>query len=144
MTLRTLPCLAALVIALVAAAPARAGDLSCTLTYDMKGFSAFYKHSTGQGVIHCSNGKSMAVSIDAKGGGITFGKSEVHGTGKFAGLSSIRDALGGYATGEANAAAGKGTKAQIVTKGPVSLALTGQGHGVEIGVSFGSFIISER
>ena len=72
-------------------APTR--DLSCTLTYEMKGFSAFYKHSEGSGVIHCSNGKSLPVKIEAKGGGLTFGKSEVHGTGKFAGLSNIRDAI---------------------------------------------------
>ncbi|WP_238382901.1 hypothetical protein [Cognatilysobacter segetis] len=143
MTLRTLPLIAALAFA--AALPAHARELSCTLHYSMSGWSAFYKHSTGSGTIRCTNGQSMKVKIDAKGGGITFGKSEIRdGIGKFAGLSNIRDALGGYATGEANAAAGKAAKAQVVTKGPVSLALTGKGHGVELGVSFGSFIISER
>jgi hypothetical protein len=142
MNLRT--CLPLLALTAAFALPARAGELSCTLQYQMKGFSAFYKHSEGTGVVHCSNGKSLPVKIEAKGGGLTFGKSEVHGTGKFAGLTNIREVLGGYATGEANAAAGKATKAQVVTKGPVSLALTGQGRGVEIGVSFGSFIISER
>jgi hypothetical protein len=144
MILRTLPLLAALALAAIAA-PARAGELSCTLHYSMSGWSAFYKHSTGTGTIRCTNGQSMNVKIDAKGGGFTFGKSEIRdGIGKFAGLSSIRDAIGGYATAEANAAAGKAAKAQVVTKGPVSLALTGKGHGVELGVSFGSFIISER
>jgi hypothetical protein len=135
-------------VALLGAAtvlPTHAGELSCTLRFSMKGWSVFYKHSEGTGTIHCSNGQSMAVKIEAKGGGLTFGKSQIDdGFGKFAGLSRIRDALGGYATGEASAAAGKAAKAQVVTKGPVSLALTGKGRGVELGVSFGSFIISER
>ena len=135
----------ALALMLLAAPAAPAGELSCTLRYDMTGVSVFYKHSTGTGTIRCSNGQTLAVKIEAKGGGITFGKSEIHdGVGKFSGVTSIRDTLGGYATGEANAAAGKAVKAQVVTKGPVSLALTGKGRGVEVGVSFGSFIISER
>lgn len=143
MTLRPLPLLAALALAFVA--PARAGELSCTLQFSMSGWSAFYKHSTGTGTIRCSNGQTMNVKIDAKGGGLTFGKSEIRdGRGKFSGVYDIRDLLGGYATGEANAAAGKAAKAQVVTKGPISLALTGKGHGVELGVSFGSFVISER
>ncbi|GAB6194760.1 hypothetical protein [Lysobacter xanthus] len=136
---------ALLLTAMLSPAAAHAGDLSCSLRFSMKGWSAIYKHSTGQGVVRCSNGQTLAVKIDAKGGGLTFGKSEIRdGIGKFAGVSNIRDVLGGYATGEANAAAGKAAKAQVVTKGPVSLALTGKGHGVELGVSFGSFIISER
>jgi len=141
MTLRLLTLLAALVFV----APAHARELSCSMHFSMRGWSAFYKHSTGTGTIRCSNGQSMNVKIDAKGGGFTFGKSEItDGVGKFSGVHDIRDLLGGYATGEASAAAGKAAKAQVVTKGPVSLALTGKGRGVELGVSFGSFVISER
>lgn len=142
MNLRLLPLIAALAFV---AAPAHARDLSCTLRFQMKGWSAFYKHSEGTGTIHCDNGKSKAVKIEAKGGGFTFGKSEItDGFGKFSPASSIDDLIGGYATGEASAGAGKAAKAQVVSKGPISLALTGKGRGVEIGVSFGSFIISER
>jgi hypothetical protein len=127
------------------ALPAAAADLSCSLRFSMTGWSAIYKHSSGTGTVQCSNGQTLPVRIEAKGGGLTFGKSRIeNGTGKFAGVRRIRDVLGGYATGEANAAAGKAAKAQIVTKGPVSLALAGKGEGVELGVSFGSFIISER
>ncbi len=129
----------------LAALPAAAADLSCSLSFSMTGWSAIYKHSTGTGTVRCSNGQTLPVKIEAKGGGLTFGKSRIdNGTGKFAGVRSIRDVLGGYATGEANAAAGKAAKAQVVTKGPVSLALAGKGEGVELGISFGSFIISER
>ncbi|GAB1596901.1 hypothetical protein [Lysobacter claricitrinus] len=141
MTLR--PLIIAAVLSL-AALPASAADLSCTLNFSMTGWSAFYKHSEGSGTVSCSNGQKLAVKIEAKGGGLTVGKSKVTGKGKFAGVHTIRDVLGGYATGEANAAAGKAGKAQVVTKGPVSLALSGVGEGVELGISFGSFIISAR
>ena len=136
--------LAATALSLLAL-PAAAADLSCSLRFSMTGWSAIYKHSSGTGTVRCSNGQTLAVKIEARGGGLTFGKSRIDdGTGRFAGVRSIRDVLGGYATGEANAAAGKAAKAQVVTKGPVSLALAGKGKGVELGVSFGSFIISER
>ncbi|HEY4582868.1 MAG TPA: hypothetical protein VIG88_08395 [Lysobacter sp.] len=129
----------------LAASPAAAADLSCSLRFSMTGWSAIYKHSRGTGTVTCSNGQTLPVKIEARGGGLTFGKSRIDdGTGRFAGVRRIRDVLGGYATGEANAAAGRAAKAQIVTKGPVSLALAGKGEGVELGVAFGSFVISER
>lgn len=131
---------------LLASTASHAGGLSCTLSCSMSGGGAFYKHSTGQGVVRCSNGKSLPISIDAKGGGLTFGHSEIKdGQGKFSSVADIRDVLGGYATAEANAGSGgNASKAQVVTKGPISLALTGKGTGRTLGVSFGSFIISER
>ena len=141
--------IALLAFALVSAsalAPALAGDISCNLHYDMSGGGAFYKHSTGQGTITCSNGQKLAVSIESKGGGLTFGHSQIKdGTGKFSPVHDIHDLIGGYATAEANAGSGdSASKAQVVTKGSISLALTGKGTGHTLGVSFGSFIISER
>ncbi|MBS0216315.1 MAG: hypothetical protein JSR63_01900 [Proteobacteria bacterium] len=123
---------------------ASAGELSCNLRFNLKGWSAFYKHSEGNGIVRCSDGSSLPVKIEAKGGGLTFGKSNIRdGQGKFSSVNNIRDVIGGYATAEASAAAGDAVKAQVVTKGPISLALSGKGKGVELGVSFGSFIISE-
>ena len=129
-----------------ALAPAWAGEISCHLHYDMSGGGAFYKHSTGPGTITCSNGQKLAVNIESKGGGLTFGHSDIkHGTGKFSPVHDIHDLIGGYATAEANAGGGdNASKAQVVTKGSISLALTGKGTGHTLGVSFGSFIISER
>jgi hypothetical protein len=126
--------------------PAWAGGISCNLHYDMSGGGAFYKHSTGQGTITCSNGQKLAVKIESKGGGLTFGHSDIKdGTGKFSPVHDIHDLIGGYATAEANAGGGdNASKAQVVTKGSISLALTGKGTGHTLGVSFGSFIISER
>jgi hypothetical protein len=129
-----------------ALAPAWAGETSCNLHYDMSGGGAFYKHSTGQGTITCSNGQKLAVNIESKGGGLTFGHSQIKdGTGRFSPVHDIHDLIGGYATAEANAGGGdNASKAQVVTKGSISLALTGRGTGHTLGVSFGSFIISER
>lgn len=126
--------------------PARAAGLSCTMSYNMSGGGAFYKHSTGTGEITCSNGQHLAVNIESKGGGLTFGHSEIkNGVGRFSPVADIQDLIGGYATAEANAGnGGAASKAQVVTKGSISLALTGKGTGHTLGVSFGSFIISAR
>lgn len=129
-------------IALPGAASAH-GTITCKLTFSMSGWSVFYKTSSGRGTIHCSNGQSMAVRINAKGGGLTVGKSRIdHGRGEFSGVHSIGDTLGNYATAEAHAGAVKSSKAQVMTKGEVSLALAGTGQGWDLGVAFGRFTIS--
>jgi hypothetical protein len=127
-------------------APVHAAETSCTLHYNMSGGGAFYKHSTGAGEITCNNGQRLAVNIESKGGGLTFGHSKiVDGTGKFSSVHDIHDLIGGYATAEANAGNGSSaSKAQVVTKGTISLALSGKGTGHTLGVSFGSFIITAR
>ena len=135
---------AATLAACLLATPALAKDIHCSLRYDMAGGGAFYKHSTGTGTITCDNGQSMKVSIESKGGGLTFGSSKiVDGIGKYSPVLDIKDLIGGYATAEANAGGGEASKAQVVTKGSISLALTGRGTGRTLGVSFGSFIIKE-
>lgn len=127
------------------AAPAvAAGLIDCELRFSMSGWSAFYKHATGSGTVTCDNGQSMKVNISAKGGGLSFGKSEIDdGIGKFSEVYNIEDIIGGYASAEAHAGAVKSASAQVVTKGPISLALSGKGRGWDIGVAFGSFIISK-
>lgn len=122
-----------------------AGEIDCKLKFSMSGWSAFYKTSAGEGTVICDNGQSLPVKISTKGGGLTFGKSRIdNGTGEFTGVYNIRDVLGGYAAAEAHAGAGKSTKAQVVTKGSISLALAGKGSGWDLGVSFGSFVIEPR
>ncbi|MDO5505426.1 MAG: hypothetical protein Q4F49_03925 [Pseudoxanthomonas suwonensis] len=132
-------------LAVPAATQAQGRDVSCQLDFTMSGWSIFYKTSSGTGVVSCDNGQRMNVRLEARGGGISFGRSRIeNGQGRFTGVYTIRDVLGGYATAEAHAGAGASAKAQVVTKGPISLALSGTGHGVDLGVAFGSFIISER
>ncbi|MGY0504968.1 hypothetical protein [Luteimonas sp. e5] len=144
--------IAAACVALLALAPmpARAqerpgeGPLDCRLTFWMEGWSAFYKTGRGEGMVICNHGQRLPVTITSRGGGITFGKSRIdNGRGEFSGIHDIRDVLGRYAAAEAHVAAGRARKAQVVTKGAVSLALTGTGSGWDIGVSIGSFVISE-
>lgn len=115
-------------------AQAADGDLHCTLTFQTKTWSIIYKSATGFGTIHCSNGQSLRVKLSAKGGGLTAGKSEESGHGEFSPVGHIDDLLGGYAAAQAHAGAVNSVQAQVVTKGEVSLALTGKGHGWSLGV----------
>ena len=133
-----------LMLAALSAPALAAGPIDCELRFSMSGWSAFYKHATGSGTVTCDNGQSMKVSISAKGGGLSFGKSEIdNGIGKFSEVYNIEDIIGGYATAEAHAGAGKSASARVVTKGPISLALSGKGRGWDLGVAFGNFIISK-
>lgn len=125
--------------------PAFAAAIDCEMRFSMSGWSVFYKTSSGEGVITCSNGSRLNVKISTKGGGLTFGKSKIEdGLGKFTEVYDIEDIIGGYATAEAHAGAGKSSTARVVTKGPISLALSGKGRGWDLGVAFGSFIIEKR
>jgi len=137
------------VVVLIAAAalggPAQAGSIDCNLKFTISGWAAFYKRSSGTGTITCSNGQSMRVRLEARGGGPSVGKSTIkNGKGDFAGVNDIRDTLGSYVSAEAQAGAVKAAKGQVVTKGEVSLALSGTGEGWEIGVAFGKFSIYRR
>ena len=136
------PCLLATMLVATAPAARAAGPVDCKLHFSMSGWSAFYKTLSGSGTVSCDNGQRMAVSIRSKGGGLTFGKSRIeNGVGEFSGVSSIREVLGTYASAEAHAGAVKSAHAQVVTKGDISLALSGKGEGWDLGVAFGSFTI---
>ncbi|CAM5596015.1 Secreted protein OS=Rhodanobacter lindaniclasticus OX=75310 GN=B1991_03295 PE=4 SV=1 [Rhodanobacter lindaniclasticus] len=120
----------------------RAGDISCKMTFQLSGWSVFYKTAKGTGTVRCSNGQSLQMKLRAKGGGLTFGKTKISdGVGKFTGVSNVRDVLGHYAEAVAHAGAEKSAAAQVLTKGSVSLALSGTGEGWNLGVAFGAFII---
>lgn len=127
-----------------AALPAQAGSLGCTMKYTLSGWSAFYKTASGRGTVNCSDGSAMEVKLSSKGGGLTFGKSTIdNGRGEFAGVRNIRDVLGDYAAGSAHGGAGDAAGVIGLTKGEVSLSLRGEGRGVDAGVDFGKFTISE-
>lgn len=134
------------VCALALAAPhaqAAGGKIDCEMSFNMSGWSAFYKTATGSGTVRCNNGQSMKVKIRAKGGGLTFGKQKIRdGRGEFSGVNSIQEILGTYASGGAHAGVVKSSAASVVTKGDVSLALAGTGEGVDLGIDFGKFVIS--
>ena len=124
-------------------ASAEGGKTDCELRFSLKGWAALYKHAEGTGVISCDNGKSYPVNIVAVGGGLTAGKYKVeNGKGKFAEVSSTDQLFGSYAQGEANAGLVKSGTAQVLTKGTSTLALSGAGEGVDLGISFGKFTIT--
>jgi hypothetical protein len=146
MNLKSLPVIALLACAIGSAttSPARAADanLECKMTYSLSGWSLIYKHTTGSGVVTCSDGTSMPVRVTAKALGLTAGKWHIdNGQGKFSDVHSIHDVIGGYAQASANAGVAKSGEAQVLTKGPVSLALSGAGEGINLGVDIGQFKI---
>lgn len=129
----------------VLAAPAMAATTKCEMKFTLHGWAAFYKTANGHGTITCDNGQSLEVNLQAKGGGLAAGKSKIDdGFGKFSEVADIRELLGTYIQAAASAGAGKSSEASVVTKGDISLALAGHGTGIELGISFGKFIISKR
>ncbi len=130
---------------LVAPTPARAAaNVRCSLTFSMSGWSAFYKTATGSGTVTCDNGQSMKVKLSAKGGGLTVGKSTIEeGHGEFSAVTGLSEILGSYVSSEAHAGAVQSASAQAMTKGEVSLALSGKGRGFDLGIVFGRLTISK-
>ena len=129
-------------VAPVAAAHAATKD--CDMTYSLKGWSAVYKTAKGEGTITCNNGETAQVEISVKGGGLTFGKSEIfNGKAEISGVKSIDDIYGTYASMAAHAGVVKAAAAEVMTKGEVWIALAAAGSGVDVGVDFSGFTISK-
>jgi hypothetical protein len=102
----------------------------CTMKFDLAGWSAFYKHAEGEGVIDCDNGQEAKVKITVKGGGLTVGESRLlDATGTFSEVKDIEETFGSYAAVGAEAGAVKSSEAMALTKGEVSLAIAGTGQG---------------
>src|ERR1041384_8139713 len=78
---------------LVAPTPAQAAaNVKCTLSFEMKGWSAFYKTASGTGTVKCDNGQSAHVKLNAKGGGLTVGKSAPEeGQGGVSGIGGVSE-----------------------------------------------------
>ncbi len=121
-----------------------AGNIDCKLSFNLSGWSVFYKTASGTGTIKCDNGAVIPVKISSKGGGLTVGKSKITGgRGTFSGAYSLNDLFGTYAAAEAHAGVVKSSTAQIVTRrylpGP---GRHGRGRGS--GVAVGNFVIERR
>jgi len=119
--------------------------VTCQMDFSLKGWSIFYKTAEGHGRVTCSNGQHADVKINVTGGGLSFGKMEIlNGRGTFTEVLNIDEIFGGYIAAEAHAGAVKSAQAAVYTKGEISLALTGTGRGVNIGIDFGKLEISRR
>jgi hypothetical protein len=122
-----------------------AGTLDCRLTYDIKGWSILYKEYKGTGFVSCNNGQRASVSIVSRGAGLTIGKSQINkGRGSFSSLLHINEIYGTYIALDVHAGASVSVEAQIMTKGEISLALSGNGRGVNLGVALSGFSIKPR
>ena len=122
--------------------PAKMKD--CDMTYTLKGWSAVYKTAKGEGTITCNNGDSAQVEISVKGGGLTFGKTDIYkGKAEISGVQSINDIFGSYGMASAHAGVVKAGAVAVMTKGNVSIALAGAGEGMDVGIDFSDFTIKK-
>ncbi|MHC1480829.1 hypothetical protein ACYJW8_11285 [Frateuria aurantia] len=133
--------------AYVPAQTAHAADanVQCHLKFTLSGWAVIYKHATGSGTISCDNGQHARVKITVVGGGLAAGKYHIDdGHGEISNVHSIKEVFGDYAQAGADAGVVKSAGAQVLTKGTTSLALTGTGQGINLGVSVGKFTIARR
>lgn len=131
-----------LAVAVPAAAAAKERSLECKLTFSSREWSVLYTSAVGEGMVSCKDGAKLAVSIRAKGVGITAGKWKIdEGKGTFTHVREIEDVLGHYAALGADAGLSKAGSAKVLTKGKVSLALAGKGEGWDIGIAVSEFTI---
>lgn len=136
--------LSALGLGLAASAASAAPEIKCHMDFTLSGWSIIYQTADGTGTVTCDNGTSMPVKIDAKGGGLTVGKYKLtDGRATFSHITDIQQVLGSYATANAHAGVVHSGHAAAMTKGNVSMSLTGQGQGWDIGAGFESFSISK-
>lgn len=115
---------------------------SCHMTFSTTGWAAIYKKADGRGHVRCDNGQSADVIIHVRGGGLTAGKFSIEGgKGEFTNVKGIHEIYGEYASGGANAGVVKSAESAAMTKGEVSLAVTGTGRGFNLGVDLSKFEI---
>ncbi len=133
-------------ICLITASDAAVADnlFSCTMKYKLSGFSLAYKQYDGFGDISCGNGQRAHVELASKALGFTIGKSEIQGTGTFSGVNDISETYGTFIALEGHAGLTKSVDGQVLTRGEVSLALSGSGRGVDIGVALGALTITPK
>ena len=115
--------------------------VKCDLTYSLAGWSAIYQHAEGRGDITCDNGQKAAVTISMHGGGLTAGKFHVSGKGEISNVYGIKDVYGSYAQAGASAGVVRSGEVQVLTKGTTSIALSGTGEGINLGVAVDKFDI---
>lgn len=117
---------------------------SCTMTYKLSGWSLVYKQYDGIGNISCSNGQRAQVALASKSIGFTIGKSEIEGTAAFSEVKNLNEIYGSFVALEGHAGATKSVDGQVLTRGEISLYLSGKGRGIDIGVTLGALKISPR
>ncbi len=136
--------LLAAILGLTSAAASAESLTSCTMTYKLSGWSFVYKQYDGIGNISCGNGQRAQVALASKSVGFTIGKSEIEGTGVFSEVKNLNEIYGSFVALEGHAGATKSIDGQVLTRGEISLLLSGKGRGIDIGVTLGALKISPR
>lgn len=114
----------------------------CHMTFSTTGWAAIYKKADGRGHVRCDDGQSADVLIHVRGGGLTAGKFSIEGgKGEFTNVKGLHEIYGEYASAGANAGVVKSAESSAMTKGEVSLAITGTGRGFNLGVDLSKFEI---
>lgn len=116
--------------------------VTCKMIYKLKGWSFAYKQYNGSGDVTCNNGQSAQVILESKSLGFSIGVSEIEGTGQFTELKDIKEIYGTFVSLEGHAGVTKSAAGQVLTRGVISLALSGEGRGIDIGVTLGGLKIS--
>lgn len=137
-----------IVLALQATGPdaSYAADrIKCELSYTIKGWSVVYRTGKGSGTISCSDGTRASVSIMTHGGGLTLGTFQViDGKGGFSRVYAVDDLFGTYVEAVGHAGAGSSVEGRGMFKGNSSLAISGNGTGINLGFAFGGFTIRRQ
>jgi hypothetical protein len=141
LSVTVLLCAAAFMTLQVEDAQAAKAPLKCHISYSLSGWSAIYQHAEGRGRVTCDNGQHATVSIQMHGGGLTAGKFHVSGKGDISNVYAIKEVFGSYAQAGASAGVVQSGTAQVLTKGTVSIALSGTGEGINLGVAVDKFDI---
>ncbi len=115
--------------------------ITCKMTYKLKGWSFAYKQYDGTGEVSCNNGERAGVILKSKSIGFSIGVSEIEGTGQFTELKRLSEIYGTFASLEGHAGVTKSAAGQVLTRGIISLALAGEGRGIDIGVTLGGLTI---
>lgn len=116
-------------------------QINCHMDFTLSGWSAIYKTASGSGKLSCG-AQTVAVKLSAKGGGLTVGKYKItNGQATFSNVDTMKHVFGSYAMAAAHVGVVKSTRSAVMTKGGVTMALSGTGNGWDISLGFGSFTI---
>ncbi len=119
------------------------GNVHCTMDFQLKTWSVFYKSGKGEGTITCNNGQKAKVKIRMKGGGFTFGKHNIaNGEGRFTPVHDIKELYGKYGSVGGEGGAAKSRIGYSMSKDDITLSIKGTGTGGGFGFDFSSFRVS--
>jgi len=137
--------LAGLGLALLLPASDALALTSCQMDFGLRGWSFIYRHSSGTGTVTCENGQSAEVQLTLHAGGFTAGKFDIlNGRGKFSDVKDISEIFGTYLVASGHAGATKAVSGWAMTRGEISLAISGDGRGWTLGADIGGFTIKRR